>query len=117
MKTILFLHLIEIQPNFTPNISTPTWQLDQWAKYVPRNIKTVLDMTGNVGTEGIYFTKFTNITKVQINEIDTETYKKLLQNVESLPPYRKRKITTKNVDSTKGPLKADLILCDPPWGG
>lgn len=50
------------------------------------HITSVLDLTGNVGTESIFFTKhFKSITRTDINEYDKNTYKDLVDNVRDLP--------------------------------
>lgn len=39
------------------------------------NINTILDLTGNVGTESIYFVKaIKNIKHIDINELDKDIY-------------------------------------------
>lgn len=40
---------------FTKNISSDIRNIQQWDIHLPKNISTVCDLTGNVGTESIYF--------------------------------------------------------------
>jgi tRNA1(Val) A37 N6-methylase TrmN6 len=118
----------KVKPNFTKNISSTDKYLEQWTNVFAElpKLKTVVDMTGNVGSEGIFISKFDHIKKVDIYEIDKEVYKGLEENVASLPAAQRDKITTHKGDSTviitdkkNGPAAkgVDLVLFDPPWGG
>lgn len=118
----------KVKPNFTKNISSTDKYLEQWVDVFKEfdTCRTVVDITGNVGSEGIFISKSEHIERVDIYEIDKEVYKGLEENVASLPAVQRDKITTHCGDSTvvitdkkNGPVAdgVDLVLFDPPWGG
>ena len=75
------------QKFFTKNISSDIRNIRQWSEALPtEDIKTICDLTGNVGTESIYFTRtLPNVEKTDIYEIDATTYQQLQENVGTLP--------------------------------
>lgn len=87
------------------------------------HIKTVADLTSNIGAESIYFAidnhRFPLIKRIDSFEIDKNTYDLLLENLEYT--HTLGKIFPHNTNSIRyilrNKLKADLFLLDPPWTG
>jgi len=80
-------------------------------KHNPK-IKTIADMTANVGGDTLSFCKnFDFVYSIEINEL---TYEYLKNNVEV---YGFKNCQVLNMDSNKFDKKADLYFYDPPWTG
>ena len=111
---------LELAPNSSYSITKPKDAkiIEKYVNEVGKNL-VIFDGTANVGGDSINFGLNPNVKKVYANEINPETFKKLVNNVKVYG--LEDKVECFNLDTVElikdCLFEVDILFLDAPWGG